>query len=350
MLFAALLAFCFTARAESIFSPSRYALDSIAAWGKFPRFCVNTYRWGDKFFNTYDSTYVVGSGKRWNVKFKADSWLDMYDFRFVTDAYRMAMVSRPSTTAGFYLTYMAVSVGYDKNLSQYFGGASEGRKRFTTQFNCSLFTAEFQYITNTVGTTIVRMGEPDNVHGVHIPFRGIDNTQWNCNLYYFFNHKRYSSAAAFYYSKLQVKSSGSMYAGVQVSGNSYNFDFSKIDADMTPRLPESWGESYHVKNLNYALKIGYAYNWVFHPGWVCGMAVAPTFGIRKGYINIPGETGNSFAMTGQLRLSLVYNYNKRWFFGMVGRADSNLVHDMEHALVASNFTLEASAGFRFDLW
>ena len=37
-------------------------LDSIAAWGKFPNFCIKTYRWGDKFFNSYDSLYVVVSG------------------------------------------------------------------------------------------------------------------------------------------------------------------------------------------------------------------------------------------------------------------------------------------------
>ena len=37
-------------------------LDSIAAWGKFPNFCIKTYRWGDKFFNSYDSLYVIGSG------------------------------------------------------------------------------------------------------------------------------------------------------------------------------------------------------------------------------------------------------------------------------------------------
>ena len=52
-----------------------FALDSIAEWGKFPRFCVNVYRWGDKFFNSYDSTYVQGSGKRWNIKLKGDSWM-----------------------------------------------------------------------------------------------------------------------------------------------------------------------------------------------------------------------------------------------------------------------------------
>ena len=56
-------------------------LDSIAAWGKFPRFCVNTYRWGDRFFNTYDSLYVQGTGKKFNIKFKVDSWSDLYNFR-----------------------------------------------------------------------------------------------------------------------------------------------------------------------------------------------------------------------------------------------------------------------------
>ncbi len=53
-------------------------LDSIAEWGKFPRFCINTYRWGDKFFNSYDSLYVVGTGTKFNVKITTDSWLDKY--------------------------------------------------------------------------------------------------------------------------------------------------------------------------------------------------------------------------------------------------------------------------------
>ena len=64
-------------------SMESFALDSIAAWGKFPRFCVGVYQWGDKFFNSYDSTYVQGSGKRWNVKMKLDSWFDQYDFRLI---------------------------------------------------------------------------------------------------------------------------------------------------------------------------------------------------------------------------------------------------------------------------
>ena len=110
-------------------------LDSIAKWGKFPAFCVRTYRWGDKFFNGYDSIYVQGSGYRMNAKVKVDSWSDIYDFRF-SDHYRMMIDNRPSTSVGLWLTYMAVSVGYDMNVSKYFSATTGARKRWDFQFNC----------------------------------------------------------------------------------------------------------------------------------------------------------------------------------------------------------------------
>lgn len=336
----------FTQEAKGI----SFALDSIAEWGKFPRFCVNVYRWGDKFFNSYDSTYVQGSGKRWNIKAKGDSWLDVYDFKFATDGYRMAMVSRPSTTVGFHLTYMAVSVGYDMNISKYFGGSSNARRRFNFQFNCSLFAADYSYISNNTGTTIRRMGMPGDVKSTKIHFKGIDTNSWSVSLYYFFNHKHYSQGAAFYYSKIQTKSSGSMYAGLQFSGQQFNFNFSELDDEVQPRLPTNWNAHYSVRNKNYGLKLGYAYNWVFHKGWTMGVSVAPVLGLRKGYINLPGENDSSFFLSGQMRASIVYNLNRRWFFGLVAKGDSDLIYDKEHSLLATNISGEISAGFRFDLW
>ena len=114
------------------------SLDTIASWGKFPRFCIKTYRWGDKFFNSYDSTYVVGTGKRFNIKLRTESWTDFYNFYFDEEPRtRMVMMSNPTTSAGFWLTYMAVSVGYDMNIGKYFGGG-ESRRKWSFQFNCSL--------------------------------------------------------------------------------------------------------------------------------------------------------------------------------------------------------------------
>ena len=343
------LSMAFVPGKASALSVESFALDSIAAWGKFPRFCVGVYRWGDKFFNTYDSTYVQGSGERWDVKLKTDSWLDVYDFRLV-DGYRMEMASRPSTTLGVYLTYMAVSVGYDLHLSRYFRGEERSRRRFNFQFNCSLFALEFQSMSNDIGTIIHRIGMPDEIERVDIPFKGINTSQWQLDMYYFFNHKHYSQAAAFYYSKIQTKSSGSLYAGLSFSKQKYKFDFSSLENELFKQIPQTWNYYYNVENMNYALRIGYAYNWVFLKGWNFGISASPILGLRHGAVNRPGERGWSFAMSNQIRGSIVYNLKKKWFFGIVGRWDAGLIYDKEHSMLASTVIGEFSAGFRFDLW
>ena len=117
------------------------ALDSIAAMGKVPRAAINVYRWGDRFFNTYDSTYVVGTGCKFNIKARTETWQDFYGFEF-DDNTRLQMVSDPCTSMGFYLTYLALSVGYDLNVSKYLGSGPQARRRFNFGFTCSLLAAD----------------------------------------------------------------------------------------------------------------------------------------------------------------------------------------------------------------
>lgn len=327
------------------------ALDSIAAWGKFPRFCINTYRWGDKFFNSYDSLYVIGSGKRWNVKAISDTRTDGYNFIFDTRShYRMQMLSPMNTTMGFRVTYMAVSAGYDWNVNKIFGGPPGVRKKFDFQFNCSLFGAQYYSISNDVGTTIHHMGPKGQMRPVHIKFHGIKTNIWGLELYYFFNHKHYSQAAAFNYSKIQVKSSGSPFVGLFLGGNDYDFDFHSLIEELSGKIPPSWDYRYRVKNKDYFIKFGYGYNWVFHRRWLASISEAPQMGIRKGYINTPGKSKVNFGLANRLRGSVVLNHKRRWFYGIILDWNLNVVYDKEHAFLANNFTVEVSAGYRFDLW
>lgn len=324
-------------------------LDSIAAWGKFPRFCINTYRWGDRFFNGYDSTYVQGSGHRMNVKVKLDSWEDLYQFKF-TDGYRINMSMHPSTSAGVWLTYMAVSIGYDMNISNYFHATDGARKRLDFQFNCALFGAEIYTITNDMEMHISRVGYPEKMRKLETKFNGFHSESFGLNLYYFFNHKHYSQAAAFAYSKIQLKSAGSPFAGFAYWQDKYDLDFTDVFEDLAYNLPENWDNHYRVRAKNYALKFGYGYNWVFHRGWVAGISIAPCVGVRVGYMHNETERATSFALSNRLRMSLIYNVNKRWFFGAIGNADTNLIYDDVHTFLTNNLSIEFSAGFRFDLW
>ncbi len=325
-----------------------FALDSIAEWGRFPRFCVNVYRWGDKFFNSYDSTHVLGTGYKFNVKVKTDSWTDFYDFR-LPDEMSIIMTSRPSTSAGIYLTYLAVSAGYDVNVSNLLTGNDHKRERFNFGFNCSLFSADFYYIHNDGGTTIRHLGKRGLRFNENVSFDGINTEEWVVQLCYFFNHKRYSQAAAFNFSKIQTKSQGSFYAGLSISDQKYDFNFNCLPQEWLKILPDTWpGRHYKVDTYQYVLKFGYGYIWVFARNWVLGVSESPLVGMRHGRIT-GGEISNSFALANRFNLSLVWN-NRHWFAGAVGTFDANIFPDKTNTFVAAILTFEASIGYRFNLW
>ena len=91
-----------------------FNLDSIAAMGKFPRFCINTYKWADRTFNSYDTTYIQSPGYKFNIKSKTTNWKDRYNFTFPND-YELILSSDMSISTGVHLSFMALSVGYNWN-------------------------------------------------------------------------------------------------------------------------------------------------------------------------------------------------------------------------------------------
>ena len=342
LIIAILLSFHQTADGKS------FALDSIAEWGKFPRFCVNTYRWGDRFFNGYDTTYVVGNGYKFNVKIATDSWVDGYNFE-LPDKTRITMHSDPSSSVGLYLTYLAVSVGYDVNISKLLGNIDRARKRFRFGFNCSLFATELYYVSNNVGTTISRFGKGDGAKNYNFPFKNIDNTTFGIDTYYFFNHKKYSEAAAFNYSRIQKKSQGSFYGGFSFYSQELNFDFSTLPEDMKAQLPNDWlNYSYRVNTKNYALRFGYGYNWVFAPKWLFVISESPVIGLRKGFVNSVTEK-TSFSIYNHLKMGIVWN-SGRWFSGITGKFDVAILSDKSTVYAGGVLSGEIIVGYRFNLF
>lgn len=326
------------------------ALDSIATWGKFPRFCVNTYRWGDKFFNSYDSAYVEGTGYKFNVKFKTDSWWDDYVFE-MPEHYRMRMASDGSTSAGFWLTYLALSVGYDMNVSKYLGGSETTRKKFQFRFNCALLSADLYWISNDAGTHITSFGHKGESYNPDIKFTGINTFIFGVDAYYHFNNKRYSRAAAFNYSKIQKKSQGSFYLGFSYWKQNFTFNFNKLPDDMLQHLPEEWAKfGYIYKSVanNYSVRVGYGYNWVPARHWLIAISESPILGLKNGTLN--GDRRRvSVSLYNRAQASIIWN-NRRWFGGLIGSFENGLFFAKKHALITGVYSLEASLGFRFNIW
>lgn len=342
------VAMCFVQERAHGFS---LALDSVREWGKFPRLCVDVYRWGDRFFNTYDTAYVQGTGYKFNVKTRVETWQDRYNFA-LPDGYRMAMNSDPCTSTGLYVSYLAVSAGYDINVNKILGNREPARKRFRFQFNCALLSAEFYWITNDVSTRIKSFGRHGEQQHYDINFKGINTSIFGVDAYYSLNNKRYSRAAGFYYSKNQLKSQGSFFGGFSYWRQDFKFDFTQLPLNIINTLPPSWAESgyeYNVVNSNYALRLGYGYNWVFAPHWVAAVSESPIIGLKHGFINEPGNIKYSFSAYNRLQASVVWS-NRHWFAGMVGTLENGIVYDKDHSLLNSVLNLDASVGYRFNLW
>ncbi len=325
-----------------------FDLDSIAAWGKFPRFCVNTYRWGDKFFNGYDTTYVVGTGYKFNAKVTSDSWADGY--RFVLPNNKIAfMNSDPSTSIGIHLSYLAVSAGYDINISKLLTGVDRSRQRFRFGFNCMLFAAEFYMMRNDVGTTLRKFGDKNNPERPNMAFNGINNHTWGIDVYYFFNHKRYSEAASFNFSRIQKRSQGSFYTGFSIYQQTLDFNFAELPPSYRDQLPEDWPDyRFLVDTQNYALRFGYGFNWVLKKGWVLGASESPIIGIRKGYV-VGWDKKISLSLYNRLKMSVVWNYN-RWFFGAVAKFDAAIINNKKTTYAGGILNGEMVFGYRFNLW
>lgn len=324
-------------------------LDTIASWGRFPKFCIDVYRWGDKTFNSYDSTYVVGSGYKFKVIERNESWIDYYGFQF-EDNNQMRMVSDPCTSMGLHLSYLALSAGYDVNVSKFFGGNEKARKRFDFGFTCSLIAANFYFISNDIGTRI-RWYDKDGkkLFGPY-PFDGINCSSWGLETYYFFNHNKYSQAAVFSYSKIQKQSAGSFFAGLSYRQDAFDFDFSDEPDYIKALIPASWDNyTYNRLNRNYAFKLGYGHNFVFPHNWTLGVMESPVVGIRKGAIGEVELSKVALSFSNRVNVGAAYNH-KAWFVGLHGEWDMGFIKEKDHTFVNMMLSFTASVGFRFNLW
>ena len=79
---------------------------------KFLRFAWRVYKWGDKTFNSYDTSYVVSTGKNWKLIYKSNIWSDNYRGEPSVENMHVDMRSKLAANMGLQLSFMAVSVGY----------------------------------------------------------------------------------------------------------------------------------------------------------------------------------------------------------------------------------------------
>lgn len=287
-----------------------------------------------------DTFYVARPEHPWTFKFRYDNKSTFYmDEERVEDSYfKYYFENEVNSSVAASVNYRGLSLSLSLNPNKILG------KNTDTEFN-------FNYYNNKFGFDITYSDVKrfrGSTHYSDLWFKkpwkrtyendgGLDywgNTRLNslsANIYYVFNHRRFSYPAAFSHSWVQKRSSGSIVAGATYYTGKIDFDLESIDADQAEFL-RNMSEQTRMKYV--ALNLGYAYNYVPSRHWLVHASVTPGLMLWKNYemdlvdFSVDSQThdvecvsrGTStipkrfFDWTGVARLGVTYSW-KNYFVG-----------------------------------
>ena len=318
--------------------------DTTVIYPKFIKFCVNLYNWGDKFFNSYNPEYVLGTGYRWKTRLVNENWTDSYALRIKHSDVTMRMLSNLNVNFGAYIQYMAVSVGYSLDMNTVFGGKKTDHTRFETNFNCALFNFDLYYYHNS-GTRIRQFMGYNNNRLINKDFPGVTANNFGVSIYYFFNNKKYSQGAAYNFSKYQQKTAGSFMAGFSYSNLDIDMNFNSLSPDLRP-LYTYPSDKLRFHYYSYCILGGYGYNLVWHPNWVFNITVMPSIGANHCYEDSSEGSGTLLSLNIHGRTSLTYNY-RSFFTSFIGKITGNWFTSSRTSLFNAIEYFNFNVGFRF---
>jgi hypothetical protein len=313
-------------------------------YSKFGRFCLNVYNWGDKTFNSYDPEYVVATGKNWKATAKTFNWGESCMLLFPGST-SVRMFSHLYSDLGASISFMAVSVGYTFNANELFRNPTNTRKNIDYSFTCARFAVDLNVTSTTGGMRITKFGNY-NLSGHSFDFNDISMKTSRINAYYFFNHSKYSQAAAYCFSKYQLKSAGSLIVGLNFMKQKIDLDFSKLPEDMVKYLPGDYSR-YNFYYTDYNVMCGYGYNWVLYPRrWLVNITAIPSVGYKHSYEDSTDGSKDLFATNLKAMFSVVYNH-RSLFASLTGRLDGNVYYGDRYTFLNSMESLSLIVGARF---
>lgn len=319
--------------------------DTTIAYPKFLNFCVNVYRWGNKYLNSYDSAYVKSVGKKWKIQLRYNGMIGTYHGKIRDGDLLYFINSRLVNYAGLRVQFLIFGLEYMPDIDNLLSGRPIMHRATRFSINCNRLFAELYYIKNVGTVSIRRFGDYNNGRSFKLSFDGMDRRVLGFDAFYIFNHQHYAHSAAYGISKLQLRSAGSFILGIQYSKQECDFDTSLLPDGLKPYTPQI------ANNLNflmkdYAINIGYGYNWVFHRNWLFNITATPSLGLKR--IKSPNDKDYSYHIATNFRgrISLVHNRN-HFYYGLYGTINGNWFNSTKYLLYVNVFDINAIAGFRF---
>ena len=309
----------------------------------FIDFCWKVYKWGDKAFNSYDTAYVVSTGKNWKLMYKSNVWSDNYTGKPMQDIH-FDMRSKLAINMGLQLSFMAVSVGYTVGVTNLMNHEKVSNK-VDFSFTCARFTADAYYMENRGTTTAWFTDRVTGDKWTIKEFGGLYRKSYGVSAYYFFNNRRYAQAAAYCFSKYQKRSAGSFIAGFCLQHRDLGFKVDELPPEAQAQIPEG-DEMPHFLYNDYCLLAGYGHNWVIGPKWLINLTVAPYVGYRHLLETLHEDRASAWSINLRARMGVVYNH-KKFYVGLQNFGDFYRFKSERHHFIGTLLDVSTLVGIRF---
>ncbi len=283
-----------------------------------------------KTFSRVDTSYIEPQHYNFAAMIQNTNTYEIYSL-YSKSGQSVTFAPKPSIKFGPYFGWRWIFLGYTLDFSHL------GDGNHKQDFNISLYSNQlgldlfYRKTGNDYKVRTLVLGEGVNTDAMRdVGFDGLSTSIKGFNLYYIFNHHRFSYPAAYSQSTVQRRSCGSWLAGIGYTSHSLQVDWASLSRLMAERLGQETldkaqiDSSLTVGSVRYrdlAFSAGYAYNWVFARNWLFDVSLSLALGYKHSAgdmdvhkFTLENFSFSNFNLDGVWRLGVVWN-NTKWFAG-----------------------------------
>ena len=312
-------------------------------------------------FDRLDTLYIEPQHYNLTMMLQTTYTLDQYTI-VSQQGQEVTLSPDPRIKVGPYLGWRWFFFGYTFDLKN-LGISNDGQKR---EFDLSIYSSQigvdlfYRRTGSDYKLRSVNLGDDMDTRALEgVPFDGISAGITGVNVYYIFNHGRFSYPAAFSQSTLQKRSCGSWIAGVGYTRNSLDLDYEKLQKTFDRYLGENVAQVDtslyfdQIRYTDYTLSGGYAWNQVLPHHWLLAASGQLGLAYKKSTGDVEGNTQAGFSFENVNvdavgRFGVVYN-NMRWYAGMSAIIRTNNYHKPRFRTNNTFGNINLYVGYNFGL-
>lgn len=284
-----------------------------------------------KDFNAIDTNYITPQLYNYTVMLQNTNTYEIYELKSKSGQ-AITFAPQPAVKLGPYIGWRWVFLGYTFDINHI--SNDKNKKEVDLSLYSSLFGIDLYYrrTGNDYRIRETTLADGMDKHVLKgVPFSGMEVAIKGFDIYYIFNHRKFSYPAAFSQSTCQRRSCGSPLVGVGYMRHELNLDHDKLEQVVRDNMPEGYHEVKldsglrfsQVRYRSYSVSGGYAYNWVFARNCLFSASLSAAIAYKKTDGDVMNKSSNlslrdfnfkNFNIDGIGRFGIIWN-NTRWFVG-----------------------------------